>query len=171
MVYLAIQVLFWMLAAFILGLVAGWWMKKVLWISPSVGEKNSDYTHAVQLADMQDRLREKQQTIDALQAQLTSTTPSKVTPSKKLAKTVKNSMNAPVTQETDDLKKIYGIGKVIESKLHQLGITKFEHVAQLSKADLKKVSVNLDAFKDRIERDNWVASAKKCHYEKYGKHI
>ncbi|HMQ11729.1 MAG TPA: hypothetical protein PKC21_10725 [Oligoflexia bacterium] len=182
MVYLALQVLFWMIAAFILGLVSGWWMKKVLWITPNTKGQQLNYGRDEQLADMQDRLRKKQQKIENLEAQLSKlaslnvkTEPSSKGIKKSSLSTIKTKglVNKTLSskQTKDDLKKIYGIGRVIESQLNKLGITRFEHVAKLSGAQFKKVSGELDAFKDRFERDNWVASAKQCHYEKYGKDI
>jgi small subunit ribosomal protein S2 len=61
--------------------------------------------------------------------------------------------------EPDDLKKISGVGPVLENKLHQLGITKFTQIAKFSAKDIEKVDDALN-FKGRIERDDWVAQAK-----------
>ena len=60
--------------------------------------------------------------------------------------------------EPDDLKKISGVGPVLEKKLHELGITKFEQVAKFSKKDIKNVDDRL-SFKGRIERDDWLKQA------------
>ncbi len=60
----------------------------------------------------------------------------------------------------DDLKQISGVGPVIEKKLHALGITRYEQVAAFTDDDIVKVDDAL-AFKGRIERDDWVAHAKK----------
>ena len=61
--------------------------------------------------------------------------------------------------EPDDLKKISGVGPVLEEKLHSLGITKFVQIASFSADDIEKVDTRLN-FKGRIERDNWIAQAK-----------
>ena len=61
--------------------------------------------------------------------------------------------------EPDDLKKISGVGPVLEKKLHELGITKFAQVAAFSAKDIENVDGRLN-FKGRIERDNWLAQAK-----------
>ena len=61
--------------------------------------------------------------------------------------------------EPDDLKKISGVGPVLEEKLHALGITKFAQVAAFTAAEIEQVDSRLN-FKGRIERDGWVAQAK-----------
>ena len=60
--------------------------------------------------------------------------------------------------EPDDLKKINGIGPVIETKLNKLGITKFAQVAALAAEDIARIDEAL-AFKGRIEREEWVSQA------------
>ncbi|VAW24314.1 SSU ribosomal protein S2p (SAe) [hydrothermal vent metagenome] len=60
--------------------------------------------------------------------------------------------------DPDDLKKISGVGPVIEKKLHALGITKYSQVADFSKDDIEKVDLELN-FKGRIDRDNWLEQA------------
>jgi large subunit ribosomal protein L21 len=67
--------------------------------------------------------------------------------------------------EPDDLKKISGVGPVIEKKLHALGITQYEQVAGFSADDIAKVDDAL-SFKGRIVRDDWLAQAKKLAAEK-----
>ncbi|MCP4185691.1 MAG: 30S ribosomal protein S2 [Hyphomicrobiales bacterium] len=61
--------------------------------------------------------------------------------------------------EPDDLKKISGIGPVLEGKLHSLGITKFAQVAAFTAPEIEKVDTRLN-FKGKIERDGWIAQAK-----------
>ena len=61
--------------------------------------------------------------------------------------------------DPDDLKQITGVGPALEKKLHDLGITKFEQIAKLKKAEVQKVDDRLN-FKGRIERDEWIKQAK-----------
>jgi small subunit ribosomal protein S2 len=61
--------------------------------------------------------------------------------------------------EADDLKKISGVGPVLETKLHKLGITKFSQIENLTAEEIEKVDARLN-FKGRIERDGWLAQAK-----------
>lgn len=60
--------------------------------------------------------------------------------------------------EPDDLKRISGVGPVLEGKLNALGITRFDQIAAFSADDIAKVDDLLN-FKGRIERDGWVAQA------------
>jgi len=59
----------------------------------------------------------------------------------------------------DDLKKISGVGPVLEKKLNALGITTYEQIVNFSADDIARVDEVLN-FKGRIERDNWVDQAK-----------
>ncbi len=59
----------------------------------------------------------------------------------------------------DDLKRISGVGPQLEGKLNELGVYKFEQIAQWSEENIQWVDEYL-AFKGRIERENWVEQAK-----------
>ena len=60
--------------------------------------------------------------------------------------------------EPDDLKKISGVGPKIEERLHELGITKFEQIANFSAEDIERID-NALSFKGRIQRDDWQGQA------------
>lgn len=59
----------------------------------------------------------------------------------------------------DDLKRIRGVGVLIEKKLNALGITSYEQVANWTGADIDRISQVLD-FKGRIERESWIEQAR-----------
>ena len=59
----------------------------------------------------------------------------------------------------NDLKRIRGIGVLIEKRLNTLGVTAYEHIANWTAADIDRISQSLD-FKGRIERENWVEQAR-----------
>ena len=61
--------------------------------------------------------------------------------------------------EPDDLKKISGVGPVLEKKLHALGITKYAQVAAFTAEDVARVDDAL-SFKGRIGREDWIGQAK-----------
>ena len=63
------------------------------------------------------------------------------------------------TGDADDLKKISGVGPVLEKKLNALGITSFDQIAAFTAEDIAKVDEELN-FKGRIERDGWLDQAK-----------
>jgi len=59
----------------------------------------------------------------------------------------------------DDLKRIRGVGVLIEKKLNSLGVMTYDQIANWSSAEIERVSHILD-FKGRIERENWVEQAR-----------
>ncbi|MCZ4273029.1 30S ribosomal protein S2 [Maritalea porphyrae] len=60
--------------------------------------------------------------------------------------------------EADDLKKISGVGPVLEGKLNELGIYTYAQVAAFTQDDITNVDERL-SFKGRIDRDGWLAQA------------
>ena len=60
----------------------------------------------------------------------------------------------------DDLKMIKGVGPKLEGLLHSLGFYHFDQVAGWSPAEIAWVDQNLEGFKGRVIRDDWVAQAK-----------
>ncbi len=48
-----------------------------------------------------------------------------------------------------------------------MGITSFLQVANFTPEDIETVTLALDAFPGRIERDDWVGSADELYREKY----
>jgi len=61
--------------------------------------------------------------------------------------------------EADDLKKITGVGPVLEKKLLALGVTQYAQIAAFTPEDIEKLEDALSA-KGRIERDDWIGQAK-----------
>ncbi len=59
----------------------------------------------------------------------------------------------------EDLKRIRGIGVLIEKRLNSMGVVSYEQIANWSAADIDRISQLLD-FKGRIERENWVEQAR-----------
>ena len=61
--------------------------------------------------------------------------------------------------EPDDLKKILGIGPVLEEKLNEMGIYHYGQIAEFSDTDVANINTHLN-FPGRIERDEWIPQAK-----------
>ena len=61
--------------------------------------------------------------------------------------------------DVDDLKKILGIGPVIEEQLNGMGIYHYSQIADFSQSDVDNVNEAL-AFPGRIERDEWIEQAR-----------
>ena len=62
--------------------------------------------------------------------------------------------------EADDLKQLSGVGPALEKKLHEAGVTTFAQIAAWKKDDVAAMDEKL-SFKGRIEREGWIAQAKK----------
>ena len=60
--------------------------------------------------------------------------------------------------KADDLKKIKGVGKVLEGKLNDAGIFHFWQVAALQPEQITELEEEM-SFPGRIERDDWIAQA------------
>ena len=66
---------------------------------------------------------------------------------------------AVVVDEPQDLTLIKGLGPVLQTKLNAEGITRFEHLASLTKSEIAVLDEKLNA-NGRITRDEWVKQAK-----------
>lgn len=60
--------------------------------------------------------------------------------------------------KADDLKKISGVGPVLEKKLNAIGIYHFSQIAAFTPEEIQQVDDSLN-FKGRIERDGWLQQA------------
>jgi predicted flap endonuclease-1-like 5' DNA nuclease len=76
-------------------------------------------------------------------------------------RSVRSEAYAPAAtgKPADDLKRIRGVGVLIEKKLVSMGISTYAQIANWSAAEIDRVSQVLD-FKGRIERENWVEQAR-----------
>jgi len=69
-------------------------------------------------------------------------------------------LKAPRKSGADDLKLIKGVGPKLEALLHSLGFFHFDQIANWTEAELAWVDENLEGFKGRVIRENWVEQAK-----------
>lgn len=60
----------------------------------------------------------------------------------------------------DDLKQIKGVGPKLEKTLHGMGIYHFDQIAAWGPKEQAWMDGNLEGFKGRATRDDWVAQAK-----------
>lgn len=68
-------------------------------------------------------------------------------------------MKAPRKAGADDLKMIKGVGPKMEKLLNSLGFFHFDQVAKWTTDEVLWVDQNLEGFKGRVSRDNWVQQA------------
>lgn len=60
----------------------------------------------------------------------------------------------------DDLKQIKGVGPAIEKTLNELGIFRFEQIADMSEHEIDRVAQRLKGFHSRIYREDWMGQAR-----------
>ena len=60
----------------------------------------------------------------------------------------------------DDLKQIKGVGPKLEKTLHGMGIFHFDQISTWGPKEQAWMDDNLEGFKGRATRDNWVEQAK-----------
>lgn len=60
----------------------------------------------------------------------------------------------------DNLKEIKGVGPKLEALLHTMGFYHFDQIANWSADEVAWVDQNLEGFKGRVTRDNWVEQAR-----------
>ncbi len=71
----------------------------------------------------------------------------------------------------DDLKKIRGIAKVLEGRLHEHGVFQYRQIAYWTAPAVREFTKLLPNFTERIYRDNGIAPARELHEEKYGEKL
>jgi molybdopterin-containing oxidoreductase family membrane subunit len=65
------------------------------------------------------------------------------------------------TDKADDLKKVKGIGPVMEKTLNQIGIYTFAQVSKMTKKEYDLLDSITGSFPGRAERDDWAGQANK----------
>ncbi|MDH3363652.1 MAG: hypothetical protein OEM45_08095, partial [Gammaproteobacteria bacterium] len=66
----------------------------------------------------------------------------------------------------DNLKKIKGVGPAIEKTLNEMGIFRFQQIADMSEYDIDRVAQRLKGFHSRIYRENWIGQARELNDRK-----
>jgi predicted flap endonuclease-1-like 5' DNA nuclease len=62
-------------------------------------------------------------------------------------------------QKLIDLKRISGVGPVLEQKLRDLGVTRLDQIANFTDDDVEKIDRALN-IKGRVAKDDWVRQAR-----------
>jgi len=69
--------------------------------------------------------------------------------------------------EADDLKLIKGLGKVLETKLNNIGVYRFEQISQWDEAQQAAFAKKL-SIPNRLKKDRWSEQAAALHQEHHG---
>ena len=70
--------------------------------------------------------------------------------------------------QRDNLKKIKGVGPAIEKTLNEMGIVRFQQIADMSEYDIDRVAQRLKGFRSRIYREDWIGQARNYLDQKLG---
>lgn len=66
----------------------------------------------------------------------------------------------PVNGARDKLQTIKGIGPAIEKTLNEMGIFRFQQIADMSEYDIDRIAKRLKGFRSRIYREDWIGQAR-----------
>jgi predicted flap endonuclease-1-like 5' DNA nuclease len=66
---------------------------------------------------------------------------------------------ADLDRPADDLKRIKGIGPKLEAALNAVGVRHYDQIAGWTPQEVAWIDENLEGFKGRATRDDWVAQA------------
>lgn len=66
----------------------------------------------------------------------------------------------PPNSLRDALQRIRGIGPAIEKTLNEMGIFRFQQIADMSEYDIDRIAQRLKGFHSRIYRENWTGQAR-----------
>lgn len=150
-----------MLLATLLGLLAGW----LIW---SRGSSNMDNNLQAQL----DACRADLRACRADHEVMVSATPVATAPVDNFdydgdgivegenEGTRPEALDGPRGGVADDLKQVKGIGNKMEVLCNSLGFYHFDQIANWSSDEIAWVDANLEGFKGRVTRDEWVSQAK-----------
>ena len=73
----------------------------------------------------------------------------------------------PDGEPGDDLKRIYGIGPVLEARLNALGLFRYEQIGRWGDDEIEAFQAQLPEYPGRIRREAWVKSARDEYLRKY----
>ncbi|KKK60030.1 hypothetical protein LCGC14_3028420, partial [marine sediment metagenome] len=71
-----------------------------------------------------------------------------------------STLDAPRDGEGDALEQIRGVGPKLANMLRGMGFYHFDQIAGWTPDEIRWVDANLEGFKGRVERDDWVAQAR-----------
>jgi predicted flap endonuclease-1-like 5' DNA nuclease len=78
------------------------------------------------------------------------------------------STDEPVNAARDNLQAIKGVGPAIEKTLNELGIFRFQQIADMSEYDIDRVAKRLKGFRSRIYREDWTGQARELRDQNLG---
>jgi NADH-quinone oxidoreductase subunit E len=86
--------------------------------------------------------------------------PEKAAPAATVEGAKPTGLDGPRGGAADDLKQIKGVGPKLEQLLNSMGFWHFDQLANWTAAEISWVDENLEGFKGRVTRDDWVEQAR-----------
>jgi len=158
----AIEILFLLLVAAVIGYVTAWLYNKSIYqrkIKAIESDRHELNNHIVNLdADifnLKNSLKEKDNEIELLALEVRALVHS----SQRKYLLNYQSFGTATEAEKDNLKMISGIGPVNEASLNALDIFTFRQISKFTAQDINAINDAIICFSGRIERDEWVAQA------------
>ncbi|MBN4082891.1 hypothetical protein JYT50_00735 [bacterium AH-315-A23] len=144
-----IEIFFWMLGSFLIGLFYSGFIKKKKNDSDKIKEFED-----LNIKDDISKIRATK-TFDRGGREMIKNVPADI---------YKNGLNfnrigIVSNQDKDNLQKIKGIEFSIEEKLNNIGVFAFEQIGNFNSKDIIKITKLIDFTPGRIERDDWVGQA------------
>jgi predicted flap endonuclease-1-like 5' DNA nuclease/uncharacterized membrane protein len=112
----------------------------------------------VRISPLTKKLHEQRELIDRIQTSAESHEINELDDT--VALNQANKIDSPVEDRPDDLKKIRGIGPVLERRLNTTGVSRFEQIAEMSTQDLMDLATRISISPAVARRDNWIQQAR-----------
>ena len=171
MFYLFFQTWIWILAAGLLGLLVGW----LIWGRRDSAASSSDSAEIIRLEQALSECRSHCRELESAASEANAVHSTQDTSSAARNPSVSvdgtagevivvsddwrpEGLSEPRSGGADDLKRIRGVGPVIERTLNELGIYHFDQIAVFDDDNIRWVD-NYIAFPGRILREEWVRQA------------
>ena len=153
-VYHLLELFFWLLGAFLIGLFFG----------RLIGSKKTNNTSAVFQNNIEGESLDLTHDISKIRAKKTFERGGLETVKTVIISDENSELNfdriGRASLETkDDLGKIKGIGPAIEEKLNGIGIFTFKQITHVTDKDIAKITDLIEFPSGRIERDKWIEQA------------
>ena len=157
MVHLAFQTLFWIILAAVFGIFVGW----LIW---------NPYSKRTQreMSELRRKISNREKIIARLRENADQHRAMLNTYKKEMEDICRPSFVPPLPVtipearafEADDLKKLSGLGPVLEGKLNALNIYTYEQVAALTPDMLEELEETFGSIADHLVQEDWVGQAK-----------
>ncbi len=165
------------------------WQNRVPPLIERFRERNAEAAHLeAELAEARERIEELEsqsvETEDALPGDGIDPTQTRVEPvsNPEMLTDGLDASNEPIGHESagdsevatvnplrDDLQLIKGVGPAIEKTLNEMGIFRYNQIAEMSAYDIDRVARRLKGLHTRIYREDWMGQARDLHNDKVGR--